>query len=43
MAEFSNPGMDVAGTIANATARGDGQFLTAMEGTPTGNQDPVRS
>ena len=34
MAEFSNPGMDVAGTIANATARGDGQFLTAMEGTP---------
>ncbi len=34
MAEFSNPGIDVAGTIANATARGDGQFLTAMEGTP---------
>ena len=33
MAEFSIPGLDVAGTIANETARGDGQFLTAMEGT----------
>jgi len=34
MAEFSIPGENVTGTIANATARGEGQFLTAMEGTP---------
>ncbi len=34
IAESSKPGVDVAGTIAGATAKGDGQYLTALEGSP---------
>ena len=34
IAETSLPGLDVQGSIAGHTARTDGQFLTAMEGTP---------
>ena len=34
IAEISAPGLDVQGSIAGFAARSDGQFLTAIEGTP---------